>query len=144
MEVSRPHSNRAAEILARQDRIEVWALPWFYLAIIGTGYFFTFYDIADIGFALPQIQTQFALTGNESTFLALAIGLIGYAVGSIVIGSLADRLGRFRMLIVTILLTAIGSFGDAASQSLTMLVVFRFITGMGVGADLNLVSTYIG
>jgi MFS family permease len=135
---------RAAEILARQDRIEVWALPWFYLAIIGTGYFFTFYDIADIGFALPQIQTQFGLTGNQSTFLALAIGLIGYAAGSIVIGSLADRVGRFRMLIATIVLTAIGSFGDAAAQNLTMLVVFRFITGLGVGADLNLVSTYIG
>jgi putative MFS transporter len=133
-----------AEVLARQDRIDVWALPWHYLAIIGTGYFFTFYDIADIGFALPQIQDQFGLSGNESTFLALAIGLIGYAVGSVVIGALADRVGRFRMLIVTIVLTAIGSFGDAASQSLVMLVVFRFITGMGVGADLNLVSTYIG
>jgi MFS family permease len=137
-------SSRVAEILARQDRIGTWALPWFYLAIIGTGYFFTFYDIADIGFALPQIQTQFGLTGNESTFLALAIGLIGYAVGSILIGGLADRVGRFRMLIATIALTAVGSFGDAASQSLVMLVVFRFITGMGVGADLNLVSTYIG
>jgi putative MFS transporter len=139
-----PDARRAAQILARQDRIQVWALPWFYLAIIGTGYFFTFYDIADIGFALPQIQTQFGLSGNQSTFLALAIGLIGYAAGSIVIGALADRTGRFRMLIVTIVLTAIGSFGDAASQSLTMLVVFRFITGLGVGADLNLVSTYIG
>jgi putative MFS transporter len=141
---SRARASSAADLLARQDRIDVWALPWHYLAIIGTGYFFTFYDIADIGFALPQIQTQFGLTGNESTFLALAIGLIGYAVGSLVIGSLADRVGRFRMLIVTIVLTAIGSFGDAASQSLVMLVVFRFITGMGVGADLNLVSTYIG
>jgi MFS family permease len=135
---------RVAQILARQDRIDVWALPWRYLAIIGTGYFFTFYDISDIGFGLPQIQTQFGLTGNESTFLALSIGLIGYAVGSLLIGWLADRLGRFRMLIVTIMLTAIGSFGDAASQSLAMLVAFRFITGMGVGADLNLVSTYIG
>lgn len=137
-------TDRAAQILARQNRIDVWALPWHYLAIIGTGYFFTFYDISDIGFALPQIQTQFGLTGNESTFLALAIGLIGYAVGSVVIGALADRAGRFRMLIVTITLTAIGSFGDAAAQSLVMLIVFRFITGMGVGADLNLVSTYIG
>lgn len=104
-----------ANVLARQDRIEVWALPWHYLAIIGTGYFFTFYDITDIGFAIPQVQTQFHLSGHESTFLALAIGLIGYAVGSVVIGTLADRLGRFRMLIVTIVLTAIGSFGDAAS-----------------------------
>jgi putative MFS transporter len=137
-------SGRAAQILARQDRIDVWALPWHYLAIVGTGYFFTFYDISDIGFALPQIQEQFGLTGTESTFLALSIGLIGYAVGSLLIGSLADRLGRFRMLIATITLTAIGSFGDAAAQSLVMLIVFRFITGMGVGADLNLVSTYIG
>jgi putative MFS transporter len=135
---------RVARMLARQDRIEVWALPWRYLAIIGTGYFFTFYDISDIGFAIPQIQTQFHLSGNESTFLALAIGLIGYCVGSIVIGTLSDRLGRFRMLIVTIVLTAIGSFGDAAAGSLAVLVVFRFVTGMGVGADLNLVSTYLG
>jgi putative MFS transporter len=133
-----------AQILARQDRIEVWALPWSYLAIIGTGYFFTFYDITDIGFAIPQIQTQFGLSGHESTFLALAIGLIGYAVGSLLIGALADRVGRFRMLIATIVLTALGSFGDAASQGLVMLILFRFITGMGVGADLNLVSTYIG
>ncbi len=137
-------TRRAAEILARQDRIDVWALPWVYLAIVGTGYFFTFYDITDIGFALPQIQTQFHLTGNESTFLALSIGLIGYAVGSVGIGLLADRFGRFRMLIATIVLTAVGSFGDAAAGSLGVLIVFRFITGMGVGADLNLVSTYIG
>ena len=137
-------ARRVAEVLARQDRIGVWALPWRYLAIIGTGYFFTFYDIANIGFAAPQIQDQFHLSGDESTFLALAIGLIGYAVGSVLIGALADRVGRFRMLIVTIVLTAVGSFGDAASQSLAMLVVFRFVTGMGVGADLNLVSTYIG
>ncbi len=133
-----------ASILARQDRIGVWALPWHYLAIIGTGYFFTFYDITDIGFALPQIQTQFHLSSGQSTFLALAIGLIGYAVGSVVIGYLADRLGRFRMLVLTITLTAIGSFGDAAAGSLGVLIIFRFVTGMGVGADLNLVSTYIG
>jgi putative MFS transporter len=139
-----PAARRVADVLARQDRIMSWSLPWRYLAIIGTGYFFTFYDITDIGFAIPQIQTQFGLSGNESTFLALAIGLIGYAVGSVAIGALADRFGRFRLLIATIILTAIGSFGDAAAGSLTVLIVFRFVTGMGVGADLNLVSTYIG
>lgn len=141
---TQPDTRRVAQILARQDRIDLWALPWRYLVIVGTGYFFTFYDISDIGFAIPQVQAQLHLSGNEATFLALAIGLIGYAIGSVVIGTLADRFGRFRMLIVTILLTAIGSFGDAAAGSLTVLVIFRFITGMGVGADLNLVSTYVG
>lgn len=136
--------NRSMEILARLNRIPVWALPWHYLAIIGLGYFFTFYDITDIGFAMPAIEQQFNLSGSMSLFVAVAAGLAGYVLGSLVIGGLADRLGRYRMLIVTIVLTGIGSFGDAAAQGLVTLIVFRFITGLGVGADLNLVSTYIG
>lgn len=132
-----------SDLLARLDRIPVWALPRRYIAIIGLGYFFVFYDIADIGFALPAIAEQFRLSSAQSLFIAVAVGLVGYAIGSLGIGSLADRFGRYRMLIVTMTLTAIGSFGDAAAQGVVSLVVFRFITGIGVGADLNLVSTYI-
>jgi MFS family permease len=137
-------SSRGAEVLARQDRIPVWALPRYYLVIIGAGYFFTFYDIADIGYGLPAIAKQFNLTDSQGTFVALSIGLIGYAVGSILIGSLSDRFGRFHILLITIGLTALGSFLDATSTGLVTLTLWRFITGMGVGADLNLVSTYIG
>lgn len=136
--------NTGVEILARLNRIPVWALPRYYLAIIGLGYFFTFYDITDIGFAMPAIEKQFALSGSMSLFVAVAAGLGGYVVGSLLIGGLADRFGRYRMLIVTILLTGLGSFGDAAAQGVTILIIFRFITGLGVGADLNLVSTYVG
>jgi hypothetical protein len=64
-------TRRVAEILAPQGRIHVWALRWRYLAIIGTGYFFTFYDISDIGFGILQIQTQLRLTGA-----------VGYPVGA--------------------------------------------------------------
>ncbi|MGH7911016.1 MAG: MFS transporter, partial [Candidatus Dormibacteraceae bacterium] len=70
------------ELLARLDRIPVWPLPWGYLAIIGLGYFFTFYDISDVGLAMPAVATQFHLTGSETLFVALSIGLIGYIVGS--------------------------------------------------------------
>ncbi len=56
---------------------------------------------------------------------------------------MADRFGRYRMLLLTFALTAVGSFGDALAPDITTLIIFRFITGVGVGADLNLVSTYI-
>lgn len=135
---------RGAVILARLDRIPVWSLPASYLVIIGVGYFFTFYDIADIGYGMPAIATQFHLSGSTSTFVALSIGLIGYAVGSILIGSLSDRFGRYRILLATIALTALGSFLDATATGVTSLSIWRFVTGMGVGADLNLVSTYLG
>lgn len=108
------------------------------------GYFFTFYDITDIGFAMPAIAPAFNLTGSETLFVALSIGLIGYIFGSYLIGSLADRYGRFDTMILTMILTAVGSFGDAAATGIVTLSIWRFVTGMGVGADLNLVSTYIG
>jgi MFS transporter, putative metabolite:H+ symporter len=143
-QISPAASARAQQILARQDRIPVWPLPALYLVIIGTGYFFTFFDIADIGYAMPAISKQFSLSSGESTFVALAVGLIGYAAGSMLIGSLSDRYGRFRLLLLTIGITALGSFLDATATGVVTLSIWRFLTGMGVGADLNLVSTYVG
>lgn len=134
----------ADQVLARQDRIPVWTLPRWYLVVIGIGYFFTFFDIADIGYAMPAIADQFKLSGSESLFVALALGLIGYVIGSIVIGAISDRAGRYRTLIVTLTITAIGSFLDATATGIVTLSIWRFVTGIGVGADLNLVSTYIG
>ena len=130
-------------LLARMDAIPIWAFPSVLIAIIGSGYFFTFFDITDIGFAMPAIANQFNLTGSESLFVALAVGLVGYIIGSYAIGTLADRYGRYRTMLATIALTAIGSFGDAAATDLVTLSLWRLVTGMGVGADLNLVSTYI-
>lgn len=134
----------ADQVLARQDRIPTWTLPRWYLVVIGIGYFFTFFDIADIGYTMPAIAQQFKLSGSESLFVALALGLIGYVFGSIVIGAISDRMGRYRTLLVTLTITAIGSFLDATATGIVTLSIWRFVTGIGVGADLNLVSTYIG
>ena len=135
---------RAEQILARIDRIPVWALPTSFLVVIGLGYFFTFYDISNIGFAMPAIAKQFMLTGSEALFVALAVGLVGYIFGSYIMGTFSDRYGRYNLMLLTMVLTAIGSFGDAAATGIITLSIWRFVTGMGVGADLNLVSTYIG
>lgn len=137
-------ARRGAEVLARLDRIPEWSLPYSYLAIVGLGYFFVFYDITDIGFGLPAIAVQMHLTGDEGLFVALAVGLLGYILGSFVIGTFSDRHGRLRMLLVAFALVALGSFGDAAATDLFTLSLWRFVTGVGVGAGLNLVSTYVG
>lgn len=134
----------AQQVLARQDRIPIWALPKWYLWVIGLGYFFTFFDIADIGYAMPAIAAEFHLTDSQAIFVALACGLVGYVVGSVVIGSISDRVGRYKILLVTIGITALGSFLDATATGIVSLSLWRFLTGIGVGADLNLVSTYIG
>ncbi len=59
------------------------------------------------------------------------------------IGAVSDRFGQFRILLLTISITAVGSFLDATASGVITLSVWRSLTGMGVGADLNLVSTYL-
>ncbi len=140
---SSSREEKAKELIARLNRLTTWPLPFSFIAIIGVGYFFTFYDISDIGFAMPAIDQQFNLGSSLSLFIALSVGLIGYAIGSYLIGTISDYYGRFKAMILTMALTAIGSFGDALSFNVPELAIFRFITGLGLGADLNLVSVYL-
>jgi hypothetical protein len=80
--------------LDRMDRLPGWPLPRFDLLVLGLAYFFVFYDQTDIGFGLPAIVKQFSLSSNDVKFVAIAIGLVGYIVGSNLIGALADWRGR--------------------------------------------------
>jgi hypothetical protein len=56
---------RGKALLDRMDRLPGWPLPRFDLFVLGLAYFFVFYDITDIGFGLPAIVKQFALTTND-------------------------------------------------------------------------------
>ena len=64
---------KTRDIISRVNRIPTWSLPYFYLVIIGVGYFFTFYDISDIGLAMPSIATQFNITTSSFLYLFLLV-----------------------------------------------------------------------
>jgi len=79
-------AGRGQALLERIDRLPGWPLPGFDLVVLGVAYFFVFFDITDIGFAMPAIVTQFHLSDSDVKFVAIAIGLIGYIVGSLLSG----------------------------------------------------------
>lgn len=131
------------QIIARLDRIPVW--PWrrMVLAVIGAGFFFAFFDIITIGFALPKITAQFGVTAGQASW-AITSGLIGYILGAIVDGRIADRFGRRLSLHLSVAAFSVGSLLSATSPDLGWLIFWRFISGMGIGAEIALVTTYIG
>jgi putative MFS transporter len=135
---------RGQALLDRMDRLPGWPLPRFDLFVLGLAYFFVFYDITDIGFGLPAIVKQFGLSSNDVKFVAIAIGLVGYIVGSNLIGALADWRGRKLAFLTSLLVSGLGSLGSAFATGIVSLSIWRFLTGMGVGAALNLASTYVG
>jgi MFS family permease len=135
--------SKVAELTARIDRLPTMVLPISVILALAFGYFIALYDVIDIGVAFSGTSLPYTgLTTTEVTTV-VSIGLFGYIPGALILGYLADKVGRKPMLMFTALLTAIGSLGNALSVNYPMFLVFRFITGMGIGGDLILVPTYL-
>ena len=141
-------SSTAAALIARQDRIPIWSLSYLFIGIIGIGFLFTFFDIFDINVSF--IQTCVGLINgctpaNAANYLGLPLllNLSGYVVGALILSPLADRYGRRDMLLITLIITGLGSLYNAFVGDYTNFIIARTITGIGVGADLALVATYI-
>ena len=123
-------------ILARLDRIPVWPYPRSILAIVGAGFFFAFFDIVTIGFALPVITKQFHVSAEEASW-AITSGLIGYILGSFLDSRIADHFGRRVSLFISVAFFSVGSLLSATSSDLGWLIFWRFISGMGIVEDVE-------
>ncbi len=131
------------EILARFDRIPIWPHKKRLLFIIGVGFFFSFFDIITIGLALPEIEKQMHVSLATATW-AITSSLIGYIIGSITLARVSDKFGRKIALYLSIGFFSIGSLLTAFAMTFSWIVIFRFITGIGIGAEISEVSTYLG
>ncbi|MGZ4244992.1 MAG: MFS transporter [Solirubrobacteraceae bacterium] len=136
-------ARRRAGPLARLDRIPVWPYEKRLLWVVGAGYFFAFFDIVTISFALPVIATQFHAS-EGAVSLSVTSSLVGYIIGAIGDAQVADKWGRRLSLAVSVSLFSVGTVLAALSWNVSSLIVFRFISGLGIGAEIAAVTTYLG
>ncbi|MET0242600.1 MAG: sugar porter family MFS transporter, partial [Flavitalea sp.] len=105
------------------------------------GFLFGF-DMAVISGVLPFLQKQFSLSAfQEGWFVSSA--LVGCIVGVAFSGELSDRLGRKKPLVISALLFLLSALGCATMPSLSLIIVSRFIGGVGIGLASNVVPLYI-
>lgn len=100
------------------------------------------YDTAVISGAIGFIAQKFTITPELEGFVVSSI-LIGGAVGVIASGSLSDKIGRKKVLMISAVLFGISSVLQASASSIPMLIISRLIGGLGVGAASVLSVTYI-
>jgi putative MFS transporter len=129
-------------ILERLDAIRVWPYPRRVLIALGAAYFFAFYDVVNIGDALPVIAKQFEISSQTAAY-AISVGLLGYVVGSLSDAVVSDRLGRRPALLISVAMFTVGALITAFSGSFTVLLIGRFITGMGIGAEIAAAAAYL-
>jgi MFS family permease len=89
-------------------------------------------DVLLYVFAVQTLRDQFHWSAAKAGIVSSAT-LITSAAGGIVAGMVADRIGRTRTLVYTILLYSFGSAGSATSLGLISLLAWRAVVGLGLG-----------
>ena len=112
------------------------------LVTSGMGWMFDAMDVGLLSFVLAALKADWGLSAGQMGWIG-AINSIGMAVGAMMFGMLADRLGRKQVFIITLLLFAIASGLSAFASTLAVLMVLRFFIGMGLGGELPVASTYV-
>ncbi|WP_406003090.1 MFS transporter [Streptomyces sp. NBC_00829] len=115
-----------------QDLPWRWSVQGKIFIIGGLGYLFDAYDIALNGFLMPLLGEHFDLTLSQRGLVATA-NLVGMALGAVIWGGVADRIGRKKAFSVTLLIFAVFSVLGALSPSYAVFLALRFVAGIGLG-----------
>lgn len=93
------------------------------------------FDVLAISFASPGIARDWSLD-PAALGIVLSMELIGMAFGSMALGNLADRIGRRKTIMGCLVAMSIGMALAGQASDLTMLCLFRVLTGVGIGGML--------
>ena len=104
------------------------------LIAAGLGWMLDAFDVTLFAMALPAIRAELGLSGSEAGGLG-SVTLLGAAAGGVFFGFVADRFGRTRALIFSVALYSIFTAACGFATTLTQLVVFRTLLGIGMGGE---------
>ncbi|MFE3454231.1 MFS transporter [Nonomuraea sp. NPDC059194] len=131
-----------ASIAARLERLpnSLWHLK--VRTLIGVVTFFEAFDQLLVASALPLLIKEWQLTTGQIT-LAITSGSVGMLLGALAAGWAADRIGRVRVVILAVALTAVSSLAIAFAPGFAVFALLRFVQGFGIGAEVPVAATYV-
>jgi PHS family inorganic phosphate transporter-like MFS transporter len=104
------------------------------LVASGLGFFTDAYDLFIIGTAAVVLRPLWHLSVTEISMISSAT-LLGAFAGALVLGRLADLVGRRRVYRLVAVLMVVGSIAAACAPDLAMLIAARLLLGFGIGGD---------
>jgi putative MFS transporter len=99
-------------------------------------------DVALLSFIMVALRQEWGLSGEQAGLLGTG-NTIGMAIGAVAGGYLADRVGRKPVFMLTLLLFGAASLASAFATGFSLMLLFRFLIGLGLGAELPVASTLV-
>lgn len=114
------------------------------LGITGAAWMFDALDVGMLSFIIAALKMEesFHLTDVQAGWIG-SIQSIGMAIGALLFGAMADKVGRKNILIITLLLFSVGSGLSAFAGTVVIFMILRFFIGMGLGGELPVASTLV-
>lgn len=133
------------QVLGRNERLD--RLPFTrrhgrLLTGAGIGWALDAMDVGLISFVMTALAVQWKLDHMTLSWLG-SIGFVGMALGATLGGLLADRIGRRQVFALTLLVYGLATGASALVGSVAMLILLRFVVGVGLGAELPVASTLV-
>ena len=106
------------------------------LVAAALGWMLDSFDAMLYALVLTHVMRDLGMTKGTAGFLSTLM-LLASGIGGILFGFLADRIGRKRALMLSIVTYSICSFASGLSTTVLMLAIVRFILGLGMGGEWN-------
>jgi putative MFS transporter len=134
--------NREARLFASLDRSAFTKRHGWLYAVLTLTHVTDGFDLLMTGVVLPGIIAAFKLTAPEAGIFASSV-FLGMTVGAVAITYLADHVGRKKAMLLCVTLYAAFSMIAAFAWDYQSIVTLRFLQGVGLGAEVPLVLTYL-
>ncbi|MCY0882028.1 MAG: MFS transporter [Firmicutes bacterium] len=112
------------------------------IAVSGLGTLFDSMDVGIISFVLAALIGAWHLHALMIGIVG-SISLVGMAIGAVLSGLIADKVGRRAIYMTTLLVYSLATGLSALSWSVLSLIILRFIVGLGLGGELPVTSTLV-
>ena len=106
------------------------------------GWMLDSFDVMLYAIVLSDVMRDLGMTKGTAGLLN-ALTLVASGLGGLMFGAIADRIGRTRALIFSILTYSLCSFASGLATSIQMLAAFRFVLGLGMGGEWNTGATLV-
>jgi benzoate transport len=92
-------------------------------------------DVLILSYVAPALSADWKVS-PESLGIVFSAGLAGMAAGGLLIAPLADRFGRRKLILASLVMMAAAMFGSSIATSIVELIATRFVVGIGIGTVL--------